>query len=75
MFGDMGHGSILFGIGAALWINSEKLRAHATGKKLIFVRYLFTMMGFCSFYSGLIYNEFFAIKPNIWGSCYNLNDP
>ena len=32
-------------------------------------------MGIMSTYSGLIYNEFFAIPTNIFGTCYKLNDP
>ena len=32
------------------------------------------MMGFFSCYNGLLYNEFFAI-PNDWfGSCYKIKD-
>jgi V-type H+-transporting ATPase subunit a len=35
------------------------------------LRYLFLLMGMFSMYNGLLYNEFFAI-PNDWfGSCYN----
>lgn len=37
------------------------------------MRYVLLMMGACSVYNGLIYNEFFAI-PNDWfGSCYDLS--
>jgi V-type H+-transporting ATPase subunit a len=34
------------------------------------VRYLLFMMGFFSFYAGWIYNEFFALPLNVFGSCY-----
>ena len=40
---------------------------------LLKVRYLFLLMGMFSMYNGLLYNEFFAI-PNDWfGSCYDLS--
>lgn len=40
---------------------------------LLVTRYFWLMMGFFSIYMGLIYNEFFAI-PNDWfGTCYDIN--
>lgn len=36
---------------------------------------MFALMGIMATYAGFIYNEFFAIKPNLWGSCYNINNP
>ncbi len=35
------------------------------------MRYLLFMMGMFSFYAGWIYNEFFAIPLNVFGSCYS----
>ena len=36
------------------------------------LRYMVLMMGFFACYNGLLYNEFFAI-PNDWfGSCYDI---
>jgi len=37
-------------------------------------RYLFAMMGAMATYAGMVYNEFFAIKMNLFGSCYKFND-
>lgn len=37
-------------------------------------RYLFAMMGAMATYSGMVYNEFFAIKMNLFGSCYKMNE-
>ena len=31
--------------------------------------------GLCSFYCGAVYNEWFGLPLNIFGTCYNLNDP
>lgn len=35
------------------------------------MRYLVFMMGFFAFYNGWIYNEFFAIPFEVFGSCYD----
>jgi len=32
------------------------------------------MMGAMATYAGMVYNEFFAIKMNLFGSCYKFND-
>jgi V-type H+-transporting ATPase subunit a len=67
MFGDIGHGGVLLGF--AIWL----LYSDHARKKLadIYdVRYLLLMMGIFSFYSGWIYNEFFSIPLNVFGSCY-----
>jgi len=31
-------------------------------------------MGICAVYCGLVYNEFFAMKLNLWNSCYDLEN-
>ena len=67
MFGDIGHGGVLLSF--ALWITYSE-----AGKKLLpdvyAYRYLMLLMGIFSFYSGWIYNEFFSIPLNVFGSCY-----
>lgn len=70
MFGDYGHGSLIFALGLVLTLGADCLEKHVGA--LLKFRYLLLMMGFFSMYNGLLYNEFFAI-PNDWfGSCYNI---
>ena len=73
MFGDMGHGSLLFTFATILCLFKNKLKDSAIGG-FVKIRHLLLMMGLMSTYSGLIYNEFFAIPMNIFGSCYKLNN-
>lgn len=72
MFGDMGHGSIIFSFGLFLTLGANKLRDTVFAPALM-GRYMLLMMGFCSVYCGFIYNEFFALKLNLFDSCYNLD--
>jgi len=72
MFGDMGHGSLLFAAASYMIFNAENLK-NSMFSILLPARYLFLLMGFGSFYAGFIYNEFFAMSTNFFGSCYNMN--
>jgi len=70
MFGDIGHGGILFAFGAYLTYYADTLKNTALSKILSY-RYLLLLMGFFAFYSGLIYNDFFSIPWSIFGnSCW-----
>lgn len=67
MFGDIGHGGVILAF--SIWM----LRSESAKKLLpdIYkIRYLLFMMGMFSFYAGWIYNEFFALPLNVFGSCY-----
>lgn len=75
MFGDMGHGSILASFGLFLIFAWPSLKEHKVGKAIGAHRYLLTLMGFMATYSGMIYNDFFALQVNFWGSCYDTNNP
>lgn len=67
MFGDIGHGGVLLGF--AIWLlYSDYARKKLTD--IYNIRYLVLLMGIFSFYSGWIYNEFFSIPLNVFGSCY-----
>lgn len=67
MFGDIGHGGVvlLFAIWLTNSSKAKKLIPEAYG-----IRYLLLLMGIFSFFSGWIYNEFFSIPINVFGSCY-----
>lgn len=76
MFGDIGHGSVLLIFSIVLIFSARKMKAMGgIMKKIAQVRYLFFIMGIMSCWAGLLYNEFFAIPMNLFGSCYKFNDP
>jgi vacuolar-type H+-ATPase subunit I/STV1 len=64
MYGDIGHGSLWLILGIIL-----TLQGKAWGRHLVL------LMGLCSIYCGFVYNEWFGIPLDIFGSCYNLNNP
>lgn len=37
---------------------------------MIELRYMLLFLGLFAFYCGLVYNDFFAISWNLFGSCY-----
>lgn len=68
MFGDIGHGGVLLALGIYL------CRDHSLKKSMpliYYIRYLVLMMGGFAFFAGWIYNDFFSIPLNIFGSCYH----
>lgn len=72
MFGDIGHGGVVLAF--AIWMlkdsNSKRLLPDVYS-----IRYLVLMMGSFAFFSGWIYNEFFSIPLNVFGSCYGHAKP
>jgi len=70
MFGDIGHGFLLFLMAAYLCMNQEKLIKGALGP-LLKARHLLLLMGFFATYAGLIYNDMMSLPLNIFGSCYS----
>lgn len=73
MFGDMGHGAIILAFGLILTFFHDRLKKSAFG---LFGpgRYLLVLLGINAVFCGIIYNEFFALRTNILGSCYNINE-
>jgi V-type H+-transporting ATPase subunit a len=74
MFGDIGHGSIIFFIALSFFIFRDYLEKIETLKPIVQARYCFLLMGFFATYMGFIYNEFMSIPTNIFGSCYDLKE-
>lgn len=73
MFGDYGHGSIIWFVGTLLVLGEPWLRDHPIGKQVVPFRYFAFLMGMFSCWNGLLYNEYFAI-PNDWfGTCYGVS--
>lgn len=69
MFGDIGHGGLWLFTGILLCIFNSKIKN--SGAALFGdIRYLLLLMGIFAFYMGWIYNEFFAIPFEVFGSCY-----
>lgn len=69
MFGDIGHGGLLFAAGIALCLKKNELMGGAL-QPLLEARYLLLLMGFFAFYCGFIYNDFFSLPLNLFGSCW-----
>jgi V-type H+-transporting ATPase subunit a len=67
MFGDVGHGFLLFFVGTLLCILHSRFRNNLSMEGLFSMRYILVMMGFFAMFCGLIYNEFFAIPMSIFG--------
>jgi V-type H+-transporting ATPase subunit a len=96
MFGDMGHGLILFAISLYLFYLANKGRRRnnfiidndqmpenymeqnildskedSMLKSLVQFRYFFLICSIFAIFCGLIYNEFFSIPLDFFGTCYN----
>ena len=71
MFGDIGHGLVLLGFGLILLFIPTFFKIKIA-QMLIKHKWSIVLMGFFSTYCGFIYNEYFSISLNIFGSCYEL---
>ncbi|KAH7914088.1 V-type ATPase, V0 complex, 116kDa subunit family [Hygrophoropsis aurantiaca] len=71
MFGDIGHGCIIF-LAAAYMILRERQWAKADLGEIMgqffYGRYIILMMGLFSIYTGLMYNDIFSKSLHIWHS-------
>jgi len=59
MYGDVGHGAMLFLAGLAMCYYSDQLKFGMPD--LYMARFMLTQMGFFAIFCGLIYNDFFSI--------------
>jgi V-type H+-transporting ATPase subunit a len=66
MYGDVGHGCMLLCFGLWLVMQGDKLKY--TLPDLYMPRYMIAMMGFWAVNAGLMYNDFFSIGLNIFGT-------
>ena len=64
MFGDIGHGGLLFIFG--IYLNVSKSVKNINELKGFYkLRYLLLLMGLFSFYCGWMYNDFFSLPMGI----------
>ena len=73
MYGDIGHGSILTMASTYLVLTEKKGEERGADemvKSIYSARYMLLGMGICSVYAGLIYNDYFSIGLNLFGSSF-----
>lgn len=66
MYGDVGHGAMLLGVGLFTVLRADRVQAIAP--EVHKARYMLCMMGFFALYAGLLYNDFFSLGLNLFGS-------
>jgi V-type H+-transporting ATPase subunit a len=71
MFGDIGHGGLLFAFSIILCLFCDQLKQFPSMAIFIQIRYLLLLMGAFAFYMGLIYNDFMSLPLSLFGQgCY-----
>lgn len=74
MFGDLGHGALMFFAGLYLVLREKNLEARQIRDEIFGMffggRYIIMLMGLFSMHAGLLYNDAFAKSFNIFGSSW-----
>ncbi|PFH53600.1 hypothetical protein AMATHDRAFT_137240 [Amanita thiersii Skay4041] len=74
MFGDIGHGFIIFSAALYMILAERKLQRQGLGEimgQFFFGRYIILLMGAFSIYTGLMYNDIFSKSLHIWHSSWS----
>ncbi|XP_063966249.1 V-type proton ATPase 116 kDa subunit a 1-like [Lytechinus pictus] len=75
MYGDLGHGFIMFLFGLWLVVREKQLYASLANHEMFGMlyggRYVIMLMGLFSIYSGFLYNDCLSNSVNIFGSTWN----
>jgi len=77
MYGDIGHGSCLLIGGLYLILTEKNAEGRGMGemaKGIYSARYMLFLMGIFAVYAGLIYNDYFSIALNLFGTRWTFND-
>lgn len=76
MFGDAGHGFIMFLAALMLVLKESQIKSLKTQNEIFNMffsgRYLILLMGLFSVYTGLLYNDLFAKSVNLFGTSWNV---
>lgn len=72
MYGDMGHGGLLFFFGLYLSFFASSIKKDKKDALNAFLplRYFLLLCGLFALFCGFIYNDYLAMSLNLFGSCY-----